>query len=83
MGMQSSGMREIRCPELIEITHLHSQPQLVAAGDRHFCDRPLDELLRAGYSVRRRWLQYMRNARARFERDGRNQTMITDYFRTS
>ena len=82
-GQGSANLRELRCPELVEISHLHSHPELVNAGDCHFCDRPLDALLRAGHSVRRRWLQYMRNARARFDREGKNQTVITDYFRVS
>ena len=82
-GEASTRLRELRCPELIEITYLHSHPEWVNAGDRHFCERPLDDLLRAGHSVRRRWLIYTRNARARYGSDGRKQTVITDFFRTS
>lgn len=80
-GETSNGVRELRCPDLIEITHLHSHPEMVSAGDRHFCDRPLESLLRAGHSARRRWIQYMRRARARYDRDGSKQTVITTYFR--
>jgi hypothetical protein len=80
-GPESSGLRILRCPELLELFDLHSRPMLVNASDRHFCERPLEDLLRATYSVRRRRLQYMRNARARFEQDGRKQTVMTDFFR--
>ncbi|KAI2509566.1 hypothetical protein MHU86_4827 [Fragilaria crotonensis] len=82
-GTESQGMRGLRCPELFEITHLHAHPELlVSAGDRHFCERPLGDLLRASHSVRRRWLLYMRNARERYKHeDGKTQTAITKVFR--
>ena len=73
--------RNRHLPDLAEITQLHAQSHMVNAGDRHFCERPLDELLQAGHSVRRRWITYMRNARARFEKDGAHQTKISDFFR--
>lgn len=37
-GIESTALRELRCPELIEITHLHDHPELVSVGDRHFCE---------------------------------------------
>ena len=73
--------RNLQTTDRVEIASLHAQAHLVNAGDRHFCERPLDELVNASSSVRRRWIHYMRKARARFELDGNKQTMMTDYFR--
>ncbi|KAI2497149.1 hypothetical protein MHU86_17352 [Fragilaria crotonensis] len=74
--------RQLRYPEFDEITRLHEQVHMVNASDRHFCERPLEEIINARSSVRRRWLQYMRKARERFEIDGsKKQMMMTDFFR--
>jgi hypothetical protein len=74
--------RQLRHPDLEEIARLHGQAHMVNASDRHFCERPLEEIVNARSAVRRRWLQYMRKARERFEIDGsKKQMMITDFFR--
>jgi hypothetical protein len=73
--------KQLRNPELVEITQLHENAHMINADDRHFCERPLEDIVNASSSVRRRWLHYMRKARARFELDGSTQTRMTDFFR--
>jgi hypothetical protein len=80
-GSQEVEMRNIRQAELTEIIEYHQNPDLVPAGDRHYCAQTVDSLLRRAPSTRRRWLRHMRLARLRFKTDGKNQRMITNYFR--
>jgi hypothetical protein len=58
-------LRNIRDIEAAEIRALHSRPELIQAGDRHYCERTLDTVLQKAPSSRRRWLRYMRMARSR------------------
>ena len=78
---KSAVCKQLRNPELVEIAQLHENAHMVNADDRHFCERPLEDIVNASSSVRRRWLHYMRKARARFELDGSTQTRMTDFSR--
>ncbi len=77
----STECKLLRQPDLAEIEQLHAQAHMVSADDRHFCERPLGDIVNASSSVRRRWLHYMRKARARFDLDGYKQMRMTDFFR--
>lgn len=76
----STECKLLRQPDLVEIEQLHAQAHMVSADDRHFCERPLGDIVNASSSVRRRWLHYMRKARARFDLDGYKQMRMTDFF---
>jgi hypothetical protein len=65
--------------ESAELRHYHSDPQLLKQQDQHYCARSLDSLLTSQPSVRRRWLQRVRTARALFIRDGKSQQVMTRY----
>jgi hypothetical protein len=62
------------------IRYYHSRPYLLAMGDRHYCKRPLLQILRGAPATRRRWLMRVRQARADYIRDGRLQRHIHSYF---
>ena len=67
--------------ESAAIRYYHSKPYLLATGDRHYCQRPLLQLLRGAPGTRRRWLMRVRQARAAYiRRDGRHQRQLTSYF---
>jgi hypothetical protein len=65
--------------ESAELRHYHSDPKLLKQQDQHYCARSLDRLLTSQPSVRRRWLQRVRTARALFIKDGQSQQVITRY----
>lgn len=61
----SLACRQLRNSDLLaEIASLHEQAHMVNAGDRHFWERPHEEIVNASSSLRRRWLHYMQKARA-------------------
>ena len=80
-GEQTASMDRIRSAETAEITEYHQQTDAILIGDRHYCNQPLDTLLRKNPTTRRRWLRYMRMARHRFIENSRGQTRITSFFR--
>jgi hypothetical protein len=65
--------------ESAEMRHYHTHPQQLPASDRHYCSTPLSTLIRSRPSVRRRWLQRVRKARAVFLKNGSYQRSITQY----
>jgi hypothetical protein len=72
---------EIRDTERAEICNLHAQPERVQAGDRHYCERPLSDILAMSPTSRRRWLRYMNLARARMINEGKRQMLMTAFYR--
>jgi hypothetical protein len=73
-------LRDIRSKEIAEIKQYHSQPHMVRAGDRHYCERSLQKLLSASDSTRRRWLRRIRKSRDEHKRDGGQQRLLTTYY---
>ncbi|KAI2501345.1 hypothetical protein MHU86_13143 [Fragilaria crotonensis] len=82
-GTTEEGMKAIRQEEVAEISRMYQQPELISATDRHYCEQPLSAILKKSPASRRRWLRYMRMARARFTRDGKRQMLITSFFRVN
>ena len=81
-GDSTNTLQQIRDSEVAELRELHDHSELLPAGDRHYCDRPLSNLLTKSSATRRRWLRHVRQARLRFIKDGQRQTLITSFFRT-
>jgi hypothetical protein len=81
-GSQEMEMKRIRQSEMAEIMELHRHPELVPAGDRHYCEQTVENILTRAPSTRRRWLRNMKQARLRFTIEGSRQSLITSYFRT-
>lgn len=82
-GTSEDGMKAVRQEELAEIKEMYQHPELIPAADQHYCEQPLHSILSRSPASRRRWLRFMRMARARLTRDGQRQTLITSFFRTS
>ena len=77
----SPDLRAIRDQELAELKELYNNQDKIGAGDRHYCDRPLETILRKNPSSRRRWMRYMYRARKRYELATKHQPLITNFFR--
>ena len=73
-------LRNIREIEVAEIRKLHSRPEKIRAGDRHYCEQPLTTILQMAPSSRQRWLRYMRMARTRMSLEGKRQLLMTSFF---
>ncbi|KAI2498729.1 hypothetical protein MHU86_15740 [Fragilaria crotonensis] len=81
---QTMEIRQIRDTELFEITDLYEKSDRLRAGDRHYCEQPLEEILKKSPSSRRRWLLlFMKRAIHRASTDGKRQTLMTSFFRPS
>ncbi|KAI2495165.1 hypothetical protein MHU86_19350 [Fragilaria crotonensis] len=81
---QDAVNRHIREAEAEERTEMHRQSKNLRAGDQHYCEQPLEKILRnKSASSRRRWLRYMKMAQDRSSRDGKRQTLLTNFFRPS
>ncbi|KAI2506032.1 hypothetical protein MHU86_8443 [Fragilaria crotonensis] len=65
--------------ESAALRHYHGNPTLLSRSDQHYCDMPLQRLLKSGPSVRRRWLRRVRQARASFLKNGQQQQRITQF----
>ena len=76
-------MKKIRQAEITEIIELHGNPEMVPAGDRHYCEQPVMNIIARAPSTRRRWLRHMRAARIRYTNQGARQTTITQFFASS
>ena len=74
-------LNQVRDIEVAEITDLYAKQDLIGAGDRHYCERPLATILKKKPASRRRWIRYMHRARARYKRLTRHQPPITNFFR--
>lgn len=68
--------------ESAALRHYHGNPTLLSRSDQHYCDMPLQRLLKSGPSVRRRWLRRVRQARASFLKNGQQQQRITQFMET-
>jgi hypothetical protein len=79
-GSNDNELQNIRQIEIAEITDIHGHPELVPAGDRHYCEQTLNHILARAPSTRRRWLRHMRSARLRFTKEGQRQELITTFF---
>ncbi|KAI2511186.1 hypothetical protein MHU86_3151 [Fragilaria crotonensis] len=80
-GSNEKDMQAIRNAEDAEIRDMYQHPELIPASDRHYCEQSLSIILGRSATSRRRWLRFMRLARARLKRDGQRQTLITSFFR--
>jgi hypothetical protein len=80
-GSDGITLKNIRQIEIAEIIDIHGHPELVPAGDRHYCEQTLKNILERAPSTRRRWLRHMRSARLRFTKEGQRQALITTFFR--
>ena len=65
--------------ESAKLRHFHSNPHLLPRSDQHYCNLPLQRLLRSRPSVRRRWLRRVKTARTAFLKNGKLQQRITQY----
>ena len=63
----------------VEIRHYHAKPELLPVSDRHYCDRPLTQILYSTPTNRRRWLQ-VQQARQRRLQDKLSQSKIYPFF---
>ena len=79
-GDQSHELQIIRNSDIAEMRNFHSNPDLLPAGDRHYCEGSFEQLLRKSPSSRRRWLRYMRMVQARTTQEGTRQLTITEFF---
>ena len=79
-GDNSRAMQLTRSVELAELRDIHAHPELLPAGDRHYCDGTFEQLLRKSPSSRRRWLRHLRMVKARMTHEGTRQRPITDFF---
>ncbi len=77
---QDMELRHIHDIKAAEIRELHSKPDQIQAGDRHFCERPIETILQKAPSSRRRWLRYMRMARTPMSADGKRQLLMTSFY---
>ena len=67
-----------------EIRYYHTQPELLLTTDRHYCERPLDLILKSTPTNRRRWLRQVKPARHRRLTDRQTQSQLPQfYFRTA
>ena len=73
----------VTAEEKAELRALYEHPELVPAGDRHYCNGPLENILCRTPSVRCRWMRYMRMARMRCIQDGKRQTKLISFFQTA
>ena len=66
--------------EEVEIRHYHEKPELLSVSDRHYCDRPLKQILHSSPTNRRRWLRQVQQARQRRLQDELSQCKIYQFF---
>jgi hypothetical protein len=78
---QSPDLRAIRDQEVAVITELYTKHDKIGVTDRHYCDHPLESILRKNPSSRRRWVRYMHRARTRYNLETQHQPLITSFFR--
>jgi len=64
----------------IEITRLHSEPELLHQDDKFYCDQSLRRILQSGGSTKRRWLLRVKKSRERKALSLKHQPRITSYF---
>ena len=62
-----------------EIVALQREPDKLPIHDQHYCNIPIHDLLCKSPSFKRRWLYRVREARARFQTEARNQPRITTF----
>jgi hypothetical protein len=74
-------LKDLRDSEAREIREMYAHPDLLQTGDRHYCDAPLDDILKKSTASRRRWLRYTRMSRERMIKDGKRQLLMTQFFR--
>jgi hypothetical protein len=66
--------------EEVEIRHYYGNPGMLAASDRHYCERSLSQILKSSPANRRRWLRQVKQARARRLTDQLSQSKIYAFF---
>jgi hypothetical protein len=76
-------LQHIRDLEIAEVKEIHAHPERLQAGDRHYCERSLESILKKGPATRRRWLRYTKLSRDRMQKDGKRQMLLTHFFRSS
>lgn len=78
-GTNETSLQDIRDSELAEIHHIYAQPNQLTVADRHYCQRPLESIIKQSPATRRRWLRYTAMARKRMLQDGKRQTLLTHF----
>jgi hypothetical protein len=71
----------IRDQEIAEIKDLYTNQDKIGVGDKHYCERPLETILKKNPSSRRRWIRYMHRARKRYQLVTKHQPLISSFFR--
>jgi hypothetical protein len=71
----------IRDHLVAEIKDLYKHQDKIGVGDKHYCERPLETILKKNPSSRRRWIRYMHRARKRYQLVVKHQPLITSFFR--
>lgn len=74
-------LRCIRDAQTVEIRAMYANPESVQAGDRHYCERSLESILKKSTATRRRWIRYMRLSRDRMSKEGSRQLLMTQFYR--
>ena len=64
----------ISVEEQAELRAIYEHPEIVPAGDRHYCTGPLENIHCCTPSVRQKWMRRMRMTRMRYIQDGKRQT---------
>ena len=81
--LQRNDEREVQrhqSAEAVEIRHYYEKPELLSVSDRHYCDRPLKQILHSSPTNRRRWLRQVQQARQRRLQDGLYQCKMYQFF---
>lgn len=73
---------DIRTTIDAEIAEYQRNPANLSVHDQHYCDMPIQVLLRKPPSYKRRWLHRVREASARFQLESGQQHRITSFFKT-
>ena len=66
--------------EDLEIQHYHDHPEMLSHSDRHYCERPLQKILRSTPANRRRWLRQVKLSRHRRLKDLQSQSLLPQFF---
>jgi hypothetical protein len=70
--------------EDLEIQHYYDHPEMLSTTDHHYCERPLQKILRSTPANRRRWLRQVKTSRHRRLQDLKSQSLMPQFFhRTS
>ena len=69
--------------EALEIQHYYDHSEMLAVNDRHYCERPIKNILHSTPANRRRWLRQVKLSRSRRLKDLQSQSLISHHFHRS